>query len=269
MKTVTLNTGSQMPIIGSGTNTYGKENRDYQGKINFDTSELASAIAAGYRHFDTAISYRNEAVVGKAWQASGLPREDFFLTSKLPGRAEFTANEAAVVAGIEQSLTALATDYLDLYLIHHPWDNFAEMLNVWRVLESYVDQGKLKAIGVSNFDQSLLSALIKEARIQPAVNQIESHPGHWQHDLIAYCQSVGVVPEAWGPLSRVSESSRQTLSAIGANYSKTWAQVILAYQLDRGVVVIPKSHNAQRQADNLAVFDVNLTAAEKAIIAAL
>ncbi|MCJ7841910.1 aldo/keto reductase [Lederbergia sp. NSJ-179] len=269
MEFVTLSMGSKLPIVGSGTNTFGKADRNYMGEINDDTTELENAIALGYRHFDTAISYRNEAVVGKAIKESGLPRSNFFLTSKIPGKEEYTASEAAVRRGVEESLTALDTSYIDLYLIHHPWGDLAEILGVWRVLEEYVDQGILKEIGVSNFNEKELGYLLEHARIQPAVNQIESHPGKWNDGIISYSLENQVIPEAWGPLTRVSDEAQETLSAIGTNYNKTWAQIILRYQIERGVVVIPKSHNKERQALNLEIFDFELTEDERKIIASL
>ena len=148
METITLNTGIELPIVGTGTNTYGKENNDYQGKINGDTTELDQAISLGYRHIDTAISYRNESVIGDAVKKSKLPREEFFLTSKIPGRPEYIETTEAVHQAVADSLNALKTDYIDLYLIHHPWDNNEEIFTVWRILEEYVDKGVLKAIGV-------------------------------------------------------------------------------------------------------------------------
>ncbi|GIN74568.1 aldo/keto reductase [Bacillus sp. J14TS2] len=269
MEFVTLSMGSTLPIVGSGTNTFGKVDRNYMGEINGDTTELKDAITLGYRHFDTAISYRNEAVVGKAVKESGLPRSEFFLTTKIPGKEEYTANEAAVRRGVEESLAALDTSYIDLYLIHHPWDNLAEIPGVWRVLEEYVDQGILKEIGVSNFDEKELGHLLEHARIRPAVNQIESHPGKWNDGIISYSLENQVIPEAWGPLTRVSDEAQEALSAIGTNYNKTWAQIILRYQIERGVVVIPKSHNKERQALNLEIFDFELTEDERKIIASL
>ncbi|MBP1039625.1 aldo/keto reductase [Vagococcus sp. BWB3-3] len=269
MKTFKLNTGIEIPVIGSGTNTYGKENHDYLAAINNDTTEIRSAINAGYRHFDTAISYRNEAVVAKGIAESGLDRSDFFLTSKLPGEPAYTADEAVVRKGVEQSLKALNTTYIDLYLIHHPWDSLAEMLATWKVLEDHVDKGVLKAIGVSNFNQEQLGHLLTHARIKPAVNQIESHPGKWNDAIIDYSLKEGVIPEAWGPLSRVNDQAKESLTTIGNDYGKTWAQVILRYQVARGVIVIPKSHDKHRQELNLAIFDFNLTDDQQKIIAAL
>lgn len=269
MEYITLNTGVKLPIIGSGTNTFGKVDRDYMEEINGDQTELKDAIELGYRHFDTAIAYRNETVVGQAIKDSGIPRSEFFITSKLPGKPEYTANEEAVRKGVEESLQALDTTYIDLYLIHHPWENLDEIVATWHVLEEYVDQGILKAIGVSNFKEPELSHLIKHARIQPAVNQIESHPGKWNDDILNYSLANQVVPEAWGPLTRVSEEAKEVLTKIGETYGKTWAQIILRYQIEREVVVIPKSHNKERQQLNLELFDFELTKDEKQRISQL
>ncbi|WP_232510089.1 aldo/keto reductase family protein [Tetragenococcus halophilus] len=263
-----INTGIKLPIIGSGTNTFGKVDHVYKGEINDDTTEILWAIDAGYRHFDTAISYRNESVVGKALGESRKMRNEFFITSKIPGRQEYYADEEAVKKGVEQSLQALNTAYIDLYLIHHPWDNLAQMLSMWQVLEGYVDQGKLKAIGVSNFNEKELGYLVENGRIKPAVNQVESHPGNWNDAIINYSLAQEVVPEAWGPLTRVSDQAKEKLSEIGAKYDKTWAQVILRYQIERGVVVIPKSHNQKRQEQNLEIFDFKLSDEDKQLISA-
>ncbi len=267
MESVTLNTGIKLPVIGSGTNTFGKVDHAYKGEINGDTTEILMAIDAGYRHFDTAISYRNESVLGKALQESDKDRSEFFLTSKIPGES-YSADDNAVKKGVEQSLQALDTDYIDLYLIHHPWNDLDQMLAMWRVLESYVDQGTLKAIGVSNFNEKELSYIVENSRIKPAVNQVESHPGNWNDAIINYSLEQEVVPEAWGPLTRVSVQAKEKLSEIGEKYNKTWAQVILRYQIERGVVVIPKSHNQKRQEQNLDIFDFKLSDEDKKLISA-
>lgn len=263
MKHITLNTGVKIPMIGSGTNTFGKVNREYMGEINGDTKELLDAISLGYRHFDTAIAYRNEKVVGSALKESGIGRNEFFITSKIPGSEQYYTSEAAIRHGIESSLQELDTDYIDLYLIHHPWNDLEGILSVWRVLEEYVDKGILKAIGVSNFEARELTYLGEHARIQPAVNQIESHPGKWNAELIDLSFKLNSIPEAWGPLTRVEDEAKAALSEIGAKYNKTWAQVILRYQVEQGIIVIPKSHNRERQAENLEVFDFELTLEEK------
>lgn len=269
MIVVQLNTGINIPIVGTGTNTYGKVDGNYQGEINGDTTELESAIAQGYRHIDTAISYRNESVVGEAIKKSGVAREKFFITSKIPGRPEYTKDRAAVEAGIQASLDALQTDYIDLYLIHHPWESLEEMVSVWKVLEDYVDKGVLRAIGVSNFDEEELQFVLDNARIAPAVNQIKSNPSNWNHDLVKYSLAREVIPEAWGPLSGVDEEAKAMLTEIGQRYDKTWAQIILRYQIERGVIVIPKSHNQERQKLNLDIFDFELSSEDRQVISAL
>lgn len=269
MKNITLNDGFEIPIVGSGTNTYGKEVNDYFGNINMDTKELDSAIKAGYRHFDTAVSYRNEAVIGKAVAESGIDREEFFLTSKIPGEKEYVANRELIIKTLDESLEKLQTDYVDLYLIHKPWDNNAEIVETWKVLEEQVEEGKIKSIGVSNFDKKQLQYLLDRATIKPVVNQVQSHPGNWNHDIIHFSHENEVYAEAWGPLSRVNEDARNRLDEIGENHGKSWAQVVLNYQINREVIVIPKSHNAERQADNLDIFDFKLSEEEIKEIASL
>lgn len=269
METIKLNTGISIPVIGSGTNTFGKENYDYMGAINNDLTELEQAIALGYRHFDTAIMYRNEKVVGNAISKSGIDRKEFFITSKIPGEKEFYQSTKHIENGIKSSLEALNTDYIDLYLIHHPWDNKDEIMSMWRVLEKYVEEGFLKAIGVSNFNKEQLKDLVNSAKIKPAVNQIESHPGHWNNETIEASLELSVVPEAWGPLTKISEKSKTVLNEIGKKYGKTWAQIVLRYQLDKGLIVIPKSHQKERQAQNLELFDFTLSITDSKIISKL
>lgn len=266
MKYIKLDNGVTTPIIGSGTNTYGKVNNDYRGEITNDTTELQTAISAGYRYFDTAVSYRNEGVVGKAWSESAIPREEFFLVSKIPNGPEYVQDEAAVDATVQASLEALRTDYIDLYLIHHPWDDHEGMLAVWKVLEKHVDQGNIRAIGVSNFSIEQLQLLLDHGKMKPVVNQVESHPGEWNHEVIEFGRQHGIYAQAWGPLTRVSPENRELIGRIGEKYGKSWAQVILNFQIDRDVIVIPKSHNPERQQENLDIFDFHLTDDEKEIL---
>ncbi|KAF0227309.1 MAG: hypothetical protein FD179_183 [Erysipelotrichaceae bacterium] len=269
MNTITLNTGIKIPLVGSGTNTFGKENHDFKGAINNDTTELESALRVGYSLLDTAVAYRNESVIGLAVKRSGLDRSQVFLTSKIPGSPEYTETDQKVEETIHASLKALDTDYIDLYLIHHPWDNLEDIVRVWKVLENYVDKGILKAIGVSNFKVEHLAYLLEHSRIKPAINQIESHPSLWQDELIKYCQKNNVVVQAWSPIKKVSEEAKAQLEKIGAQYNKTWAQVVLGYQVQRNVVVIPKSTDPIRQKQNLELFDFTLSEADKAIIKTL
>ena len=263
MNTLTLNNGIRIPIIGCGTNTYGKENRAYQGAINNDTTEIESALAAGYTLFDTAIAYRNEAVLAAGIAKAGVDRSSLFLTSKIPGDPAYVGTNDLVRQHVTASLNALNTSYIDLYLIHRPWEDLDDMVRVWKVLEEEVRQGRLLSIGVSNFNNEQLGHLLKHATIKPAVNQIESHPGKWNDDQIDFGQAHGVAIEAWSPLKGLSEDAKAVLSAIGENYGKSWAQVLLRYQIERQVIVIPKSHDAQRQRNNLTVFDFELSPTDR------
>ena len=265
MKTFKMNNGYEIPCMGMGTNTFGKQDGDFYGEITMDTTELRSAIAAGYRLIDTAIMYRNEAVIGKAVNESDVPREEFFITSKIPNKEEYIKDDTTVQATVDSSLAELGLDYMDLYLIHHPWDDNEDHLRVWRVLEANVKAGKIKSIGVSNFSNEQLGFLLEHAEIKPVVNQIQSHPDDWNDDIVEYCLSNDVIPQAWGPLKRISDASMAKINDIATKYNKSWAQVILNYQVNRGVNVIPKSHNAERQAANLEIFDFEL--AEEDVVA--
>ncbi len=266
MQTFTLNNGLRIPVMGTGTNTYGKVNRDYMGDINNDTTELESALALGYTLIDTAISYRNEGVVGLAIKRSGLNRDTLFITSKIPADDVHTKDETCIRNAVDASLKALDLDVIDLYLLHRPLENNEDNVRVWTVLEALVQEGKLRSIGVSNFDVDQLDYLLKRCTIKPAVNQIESHPGLWNDEIIDFCQKNNVFVEAWGPVKKVSDEAKAVLDSIGSKYGKTWAQVILRYQIERNVIVIPKSHKEANQKANLEIFDFSLTDEEKTLI---
>ena len=267
MRYFKMNNGIEVPVIGIGTNSFGKEGNVFDGAINNDTKELVSAIENGYRLIDTAIAYRNEAVIGKAVSESAVARKEFFITSKIPAKEAYAATDELVKESVEFSLDNLGAGYMDLYLIHQPLETNEDNLRVWRVLEEYVDMGKILSIGVSNFKNDQLAYLLEHARIKPVMNQIESHPDNWQDEIIEFCLANDVIPEAWGPLKRIGEESMKKLEEIGAKHEKSWAQVILNYQINRGVLVIPKSHNATRQKENLDVFDFELSEEEKEILA--
>lgn len=259
METITLANGLEMPLVGTGTNTYGKEDNQYNGALNGDFSALEHAIQAGYRLIDTAISYRNEAGVGKTIADSGVPREEFYITTKIPADEAYISTKEAVEQTVLTSLKNLKTDYIDLYLIHHPIEDKDQLKHTWEVLETFVDNGKIKSIGVSNFDIDLLKTVQQFARIQPAVNQIQSNPHTWNNEVIEYMKQNDIVAEAWGPLSKVTDEQIAKLNKIAENYGKNWGQVLLRYQIQREVVVIPKSHNNDRQTFNLALFDFELS----------
>ncbi len=251
-----LTNGLLMPKVGIGTNTFGKVNHDWNGEINFDTKELHDAYENGYRLIDTAVLYRNEGVIGKSLSETSIPRSEFFVTSKIPNKKEFIETDELVEETIKSSLSKIGS-YIDLYLIHHPWDDLKDMLRVWRHLESHYKKGDFKAIGVSNFNEVQLAYLLEHADIKPMVNQIESNPKRWNHALIHYCLTHKILPEAWGPLDPVP--NKEVLIQIGHKYQKSWAQVLLRYNIQRGVCVIPKSHNKTRQKENISIFDFKLS----------
>ena len=258
-----------MPQVGTGTNTFGKENRAFQGTINFDTTELQSAIKLGYRLIDTAIYYRNEAVIGKAVKESKIDRKEFFITSKIPEKTEYNETDDTVRRSVQSSLSALDLGYIDLYLMHFPLPTDEENLRVWRVLEAFVQEGLLKSIGVSNFNLNQLAYLLKHAKIKPTVHQFQCYPGHLQRPMIDYCLANGIVPEAYHSFAKISPTAKEALTQIGQTYHKTWGQVVLNYQVHQGIVVIPKSHDPFHQAENIDVFDFQLTKEEQHLIQSL
>jgi diketogulonate reductase-like aldo/keto reductase len=266
MKYVTMNNGQKIPVLGTGTNTYGKENNDFHGTITYDTKELQSAIELGYRLIDTAIYYRNEAVIGKAVKESGIDRSEFFITSKIPPEEEFTKTDDTVIHHVEQSLKALDIGYIDLYLIHFPLQTNQENLRVWRVLESFVQKGLIKSIGVSNFNEDQLAYLLEHATIKPVLNQFQSYPGKHQQSLIDYCKENDVIPEAYQSFAKLDDGVKNKLIEIAKSYNKSWSQIILNYQINEGLVVIPKSHKKDHQMANMDVFDFVLTKEDVATI---
>lgn len=266
MEFFTLNNGEQIPVIGTGTNTYGKENNEYQGELTGDFEELETAIESGYRSVDAAISYRNEAGVGETIANSKVPRDEFYLTTKIPNGDEYVGNKDAVRSTIENSLKNFHTDYLDLYLIHHPIENKEQFQLTWEVFEEYYNAGKLKSIGVSNFDIKLMEELKEFSTVKPAVNQIQINAKEPNRELIDYLQKEDITPMAWGPM-KATDDQKETLEKIGENYGKTWGQVLLRYQIDRGIVVIPKSHDPKNQKENLEVMNFALTKEDQIKIA--
>ena len=213
----------------------------------------------GYRLIDTAIYYRNEAVIGKAVKESNVNRSDFFITSKIPEKKEYTKTNESVKHHIEQSLKMLDLDYIDLYLIHFPLETNDDNLRVWRILETYVDKGLIKSIGVSNFNEDQLSYLIKHARVKPVLNQFQSYPGKHQQSLIDFCKANDIIPEAYQSLAKLDVKTKDILIELAKPYGKSWSQIILNYQVNQGLVVIPKSHSKQHQFENIDVFDFELT----------
>ena len=243
---VTLNNGVQMPILGFGV-----------FQIPEDQTEqcVLDALAAGYRHLDTAASYLNEAAVGRAIAASGIARNELFITTKL---WVSDAGEANAKAGFEKSLELLGLDYLDLFLIHQP---YGDVYGSWRAMQEINKQGLAKAIGVSNFHADRLVDLIENNEIVPAVNQIEVHPFHQRQFDQDVMLERGVQIESWGPFAegRNDLFTNPMLTEIGCQYGKSVAQVVLRWLVQRNVVVIPKSIQPARMAQNIDVFDFELS----------
>ncbi len=248
MKKVKLNNGVEMPILGFGV---------------FQVTDLSEcersvldAIQTGYRLIDTAASYMNEDAVGKAIKKSRVPREDLFITTKLWIQSNgYDGTKRA----FENSLKRLQLDYLDLYLIHQP---FGDVYGEWRAMQDLYKEGRVKAIGVSNFPPDRLIDLIIHHNVIPAVNQIETHPFHQQIETQKFLQENNVQIESWGPFAEGKNNifHNELLLSIGKKYNKSIAQVILRWLTQRGVVAIPKSVRLRRMEENFNIFDFELGA---------
>lgn len=254
---ITLNNGVTMPQLGFGVFQIPDPSEAEQA--------VSDAIAEGYRLIDTATAYRNEEAVGAAVSKSGVKREDLFITSKL-WVSDFTYERAK--AGIDASLKRLGLDYLDLYLLHQP---YGDVMGAWRALsEAYAD-GKIRAIGVSNFYADQLKNLELSMEVTPAVNQIEVNPWYQQTDEVSFAQKEGIFVEAWAPFAegknRIFENT--VLKDIASKYGKTVGQVILRWLLQRNIIVIPKTVHAERMRENIDVFDFSLDEADMKAIAAM
>lgn len=257
MKFVTLNNGLKMPILGFGVFQIPDQNECKRSVLD--------ALDVGYRSLDTAAAYQNEAAVGQAIKESGLKRSDLFVTTKL--WIADTGYEKTKKA-VETSLNKLQLDYLDLYLIHQP---FGDVHGSWRAMEELYGQGKLKAIGVSNFHPDRVMDLIVNNKVPPAVNQIETHPFYQRKDDAAFLTAQGVQQESWAPFAEGKNDLFQNdvLTLIGKKHKKSVAQVTLRWLIQREIVVIPKSVNKDRMAQNFDVFDFELSADEMALIQTL
>ncbi|GIL24337.1 MAG: 2,5-diketo-D-gluconic acid reductase [Bacteroidota bacterium] len=250
MKNVTLNNGVEMPILGFGV---------YQmNDLKECERSVLDALEIGYRSIDTAAAYHNEEAVGKAIKNSGVPREELFITTKL--WIQDAGYEKAKKA-FETSLKKLGLDYLDMYLIHQP---FNDVYGSWRAMEELYKEGKIRAIGVSNFRPDRLMDFILYNEIVPAVNQIETHPYFQQIDNQKFLKENKVQHESWSPLGmgKLNVFDDKLLLAIGAKHNKSVAQVVLRWLIQRDIVVIPKSVHKNRIEENFNVFDFELTEQE-------
>lgn len=257
MEYAVLNNGVKMPMEGFGVFQVPDQAQCEQAVLD--------AIASGYRLIDTAAAYMNEEAVGKAIAKCGVPREELFITTKL--WVQDASYEAAKQA-IQTSLDKLGLDYLDLYLLHQPMGDY---IGAYRAMEEAYKEGKLKAIGVCNFYPAPLADLCETVEVTPAVNQVELHPFFQQENALALMKEYGVIPEAWGPFAEGNHGifTHPVLTKIGEKYGKSAAQTALRWNVQRGVVVIPKSVHKDRMEQNMDIWDFKLSDEDMAEIAKL
>ncbi|MFD2044282.1 aldo/keto reductase [Ornithinibacillus salinisoli] len=248
MQYITLNNGIEMPQLGFGV---------WQVPDNEATPSVAKALEVGYRSIDTAKIYKNEAGVGRALAASNVPREELFITTKLWNSDQGYEN---TLKAFDESLERLGLDYVDLYLIHWPTPEFDEYVETYKALEKLYNDGRVKAIGVCNFNIEHLQRLLDECDIVPAVNQVECHPYLQQPELKSFCKEHNIYLEAWSPLMQGGDVlNNEVVKGIAEKHSKTPAQVILRWHLQYENIVIPKSVTPARIEENFQVFDFELT----------
>lgn len=254
--TVVLNNGVKMPILGFGT-------LELNGSVG--KRSVAEAIALGYRLFDTATVYGNEEAVGQGIKESGINREELFVTTKL--WVDDTGYEKTKKA-FETSLNKLGLEYIDLYLIHRPR---GDLRGAWKAMEELYEAGKIRAIGVSNFEPEQLEELLSYAKVKPVVNQIETHPFFQQYKSREVLKGLNIQMEAWSPLAggRNDIFNNPALVAIGKKHNKTAAQVSLRWLIQRGVVAIPRTDNPEYMKENIDIFDFELDEADMLKIAGL
>ena len=257
METVKLNNGIEMPLEGFGVFQVPDPAVCEQAVLD--------AIATGYRLIDTAAAYMNEEAVGKAIAKCGVPREELFITTKLWVQ---DASYEGARAAIETSLRKLGLDYIDLYLIHQPMGDY---IGAYRAMEEAYKAGKLRAIGVCNCYPQILTDICETVDVIPAVNQVELHPFFQQENALALMKEYGVQPEAWGPFAEGNHGifTHPVLTKIGEKYGKSAAQVALRWNVQRGVIVIPKSVHKERMEQNIDIWDFQLSDADMAEIAKL
>ena len=257
METVKLNNGIEMPLEGFGVFQVPDPAVCEQAVLD--------AIATGYRLIDTAAAYMNEEAVGKAIAKCGVPHEELFITTKLWVQ---DASYEGAKAAIETSLRKLGLDYIDLYLIHQPMGDY---IGAYRAMEEAYKAGKLRAIGVCNCYPQILTDICETVDVIPAVNQVELHPFFQQENALALMKEYGVQPEAWGPFAEGNHGifTHPVLTAIGQKYGKSAAQVALRWNVQRGVIVIPKSVHKERMEQNIDIWDFQLSDEDMAEIAKL
>ncbi len=254
---VKLNNGVEIPQLGFGV---------FQVPPEETAQAVTTALQIGYRHIDTAEMYRNEKQVGDAIARSGLPREEIFVTSKLNNN-NLTYDDA--LRSFDRTLTDLGFERVDLFLIHWPLPTVRDFVEVWRALEKVYQEGRARAIGVSNFQVAHLERLMAETSTVPAVNQIEAHPYLTQDELRAFGESHGIATEAWSPIGRGRVLDDPTVIEVAERVGRTPAQVVLRWHIQLGSIVFPKSVHPERMGENFQLFDFSLSDSDMAEIAAL
>jgi diketogulonate reductase-like aldo/keto reductase len=255
--TLALNNDVVIPQLGFGV---------WQVPSEGTAKAVRTALDSGYRSIDTAAAYRNEAGVGEAIRSSGLPRQDLFVTTKLWNSDQ---GYDPALRAFDASLGELGLDYVDLYLIHWPLPKRDNYVDTWRALEKLHADGRVRAVGVSNFQVPHLRRLLDETEIVPAVNQVELHPNLQQAALREFHAEHGIVTEAWSPLAQGALLSEVIVTSLAAKYGKSPAQIVLRWHLQLGNVVIPKSVTPSRIAENIDVFDFELADDDMTVISEL
>ena len=247
MEYFTMNNGQKIPAVGLGTNTIARPGGDMKA--------LDIGLKMGYRLLDSAIVYDNEAGIGQVIGQSDIPREDLFIVTKIGCRTDMTETREMIIERVDQSLKNFKVNIIDLYLIHFPGENLTNIMLTWDTLTELMLQGKIRSIGVSNFQIEHLELLLSKSAVKPVVNQVQYNSQNWNDEAVDYCQKMNILPMAYSPISNMNDAYIEALAQIGQKHDKSWAQVQLRYNYQMGLCSVPKSHNQAHQIENLDIFD--------------